>query len=124
MIKAFLNELRYSTGHRVILVRDALGVLIVKIAGVGFLFGLHVMLARLLGAEQYGIYVYVTTVVNIAVMAAGYPLYLKMTTSGIILGLCCWRSDLSSAVYYLRCPVRRLRSFHVNKTEFYYEKND
>lgn len=65
MIKQFLHKLRYSKGHGGILARGAIGVFIVKVAGVGLLFALHVMLARLLGAEQYGIYVYVWTWVNI-----------------------------------------------------------
>jgi len=65
LIKAFLNKLIYSTGHRAILARGALGAFIVKIAGAGLLFGLHVLLARLLGVSQYGIYVYAITWINI-----------------------------------------------------------
>ena len=65
MIKAFLNKLRYSTGHRAILARGALGAFVVKITGAGVLFGLHVLLARLLGVSQYGIYVYAITWINI-----------------------------------------------------------
>jgi len=65
LIKAFLNKLRYGTGHRAILARGALGAFVVKITGAGVLFGLHVLLARLLGVSQYGIYVYAITWINI-----------------------------------------------------------
>jgi len=56
-VRKFLDRLQ-GTGHGAILARGALGTFIVKVAGAGLLFGLHVMLARLLGVEQYGIYVY------------------------------------------------------------------
>jgi len=52
-------------GHGATLARGAIGVFVVKVAGAGLLFGLHVMLARLLGVEQYGIYVYVWTWITI-----------------------------------------------------------
>lgn len=65
MIKRFLHKLRYSKGHGGVLARGAIGVFIVKVAGAGLLFALHVMLARLLGAEQYGIYVYAWTWIHI-----------------------------------------------------------
>jgi len=67
-IKGFFDKLRYSKGHGGILARGAIGVFILKIAGTAFLFGLHVLLARLLGVRQYGIYVYAITWLNILVI--------------------------------------------------------
>lgn len=67
-MKAFLNKLRYNTGHRAILVRGAIGSFVVKIFAVAIAFALHILLARLLGANQYGIYVYTLTCVNIMVI--------------------------------------------------------
>ena len=69
-IKAFLNKLRYSTGHRAILARGAIGSFVVKILGAAIAFGLHILLARLLGVTQYGIYIYALTWVNILVIAS------------------------------------------------------
>jgi len=65
LIKAFLNKLRYSTGHRAILARGAIGSFVVKILGAAIAFGLHILLARLLGVSQYGIYIYALTWLNI-----------------------------------------------------------
>jgi len=65
LIKAFLNKLRYSQGHGGALARGAIGAFIIKLVGAGLLFGLHVLLARLIGVRQYGIYVYVLTWINI-----------------------------------------------------------
>jgi O-antigen/teichoic acid export membrane protein len=65
LIKEFFDKLRHSKGSGGVLARGALGVFIVKIAGAGILFGLHVLLARLLGVGQYGIYVYAITLINI-----------------------------------------------------------
>jgi len=58
-----------------VLARGAIGVLIVKVAGAGLLFGLHAMLARLLGVSQYGIYVYAITWINILAILCllGFP---------------------------------------------------
>ena len=67
-MKALLNKLRYSTGRRAILARGAMGAFTAKVAGAGLLLGLHVMLARFLGAEQYGFYVYAITWINILVI--------------------------------------------------------
>lgn len=63
-MRKLLDRLQ-GRGHGVVLVRGALGAFIVKITGIGVLFGLHVLLARLLGVDQYGIYVYVITWINI-----------------------------------------------------------
>ena len=41
-----------------ILARGTAGSLFTKLAGMGVLFGVHVLLARLLGPDQYGIYIY------------------------------------------------------------------
>ena len=70
MIKAFLDKLRYSTGHRAILARGAIGSFVAKILGAAIAFGLHILLARLLGVTQYGIYIYALTWVNILVIAS------------------------------------------------------
>jgi len=64
-LRKFLDKLRHSNGHGAILARGAIGAFIAKVAGAGLLFGLHVMLARLLGVEQYGIYIYALTWINI-----------------------------------------------------------
>ena len=42
-----------------ILIRSSTGTLVVKIISAGLMFGLHVLLARMLGIAQYGIYSYV-----------------------------------------------------------------
>jgi len=63
-MRKFLDRLQGS-GNGAVLVRGALGVFIVKITGAGILFGLHVLLARLLDVEQYGVYVYAITWINI-----------------------------------------------------------
>jgi O-antigen/teichoic acid export membrane protein len=51
-----------------ILVRGASGTLVVKVLGAVLMFGLQILLARLLGGEQFGIYVYVLTWVNALVL--------------------------------------------------------
>lgn len=66
-MRKFLDRLR-GTGHGAVLARGALGVFIVKITGAGVLFGLHVLLARLLGVGQYGIYVYAISWISIMVV--------------------------------------------------------
>jgi O-antigen/teichoic acid export membrane protein len=48
-----------SDGVDAVLTRGAGGALAVKIGGVGIGFAVHVLLARLLGVEQYGVYAYV-----------------------------------------------------------------
>ena len=48
--------------------RGALGAFAVKIAGAAILFGLHILLARLLSITGYGIYVYSMAWVNILVL--------------------------------------------------------
>ena len=63
-MRRFLDRLQGS-GSGAILTRGAIGVFIIRIAGAGILFSLHVLLARLLGVSQYGIYVYVITWLNI-----------------------------------------------------------
>ena len=75
MIKIFLNKLKSDSGHGAVLARGALGAFIVKIAGAGLLFGLHVMLAQLLGVDEYGIYVYAITWINILTILCllGFP---------------------------------------------------
>jgi len=68
LIKAFIDKLLCSKGHGGVLARGAVGAFIVEVAGAGILFSLHIMLARLLGTEQYGIYVYALTCINILTM--------------------------------------------------------
>ena len=51
-----------------ILVRGAIGSFVVKVLGAATAFALHILLARLLGVTQYGIYVYALTCVNILVI--------------------------------------------------------
>lgn len=63
-VRKFLDRLQGS-GSGAVLARGAIGAFIVKITGAGVLFGLHVLLARLLGVGQYGIYVYAITWLNI-----------------------------------------------------------
>ena len=52
--------------------------LLTRIAGAGAAFGLHALLARLLGADQYGIYSYVLACVGIAVLLASLGLDLSL----------------------------------------------
>ena len=47
-----------------------MGAFAAKVGGAGILFGLHVLLARLLGVTQYGIYIYALTWANILVIAS------------------------------------------------------
>jgi O-antigen/teichoic acid export membrane protein len=42
-----------------LLARGAIGSLAVRLASVGLVFGLQVLLARVLGVDEYGRYVYV-----------------------------------------------------------------
>ena len=64
-----------GTGYGAVLARGAFGVFVVKVAGTGLFFGLHVLLARLLGVSRYGIYVYAITWINILVILCllGFP---------------------------------------------------
>jgi len=75
LIKISHDKLKHNSGHGAVLARGALGVFIVKIAGAGLLFGLHVMLARLLGVDEFGIYVYAITCINILTILCllGFP---------------------------------------------------
>lgn len=73
-MRKFLDRLQGS-GNGAVLARGAIGAFIVKITGAGVLFGLHVLLARLLGVSQYCIYVYAITWINILVILCllGFP---------------------------------------------------
>lgn len=51
--------------HGMTVVRAALGSALVKAVGVGLMFFLQVMLARILGMEEFGIYVYVLAWLNV-----------------------------------------------------------
>lgn len=63
-MRKFLDRLQ-GGGNGAVLARGALGAFIVKITGAGVLFGLHVLLAQLLSVDEYGIYVYAITWINI-----------------------------------------------------------
>ena len=67
-MQKLLHKIRYGKGYGSILVRGALGAFTVKIAGTGIIFLLNVMLARILGAQQYGIYVFGITWIQILVV--------------------------------------------------------
>jgi O-antigen/teichoic acid export membrane protein len=56
--------------HGMTIVRGAFGSAMVKVAGVGITFLLQVMLARLLGVEEFGIYAYVLAWLNVLVLLA------------------------------------------------------
>lgn len=51
-------------GHGAALARGSFGSLSTKLVGMGVLFGVHVLLARLLGTSDYGVYVYTMTCVD------------------------------------------------------------
>jgi len=68
-MRRFLDRLQGS-GNGAILARGAIGSFVVKILGAAIAFGLHILLARLLGVTQYGIYIYALTWVNILVIAS------------------------------------------------------
>ena len=63
-MQKFLDRLR-GKGHGAVLARGAISAFVTKVTGAGLLIGLHVLLARLLGVSQYGIYVYAITWINI-----------------------------------------------------------
>jgi O-antigen/teichoic acid export membrane protein len=65
-------------GDGAALARGSVGSLLTKIAGMGVMFGVHVLLARLLGTSEYGVYVYALTCVDmLAVMCLlGYHISL------------------------------------------------
>ncbi len=65
LLREFFAKVRFSPGHGGILARGAVNVFIIKVAGAGLVFVLHVILARFLGAGQYGIYVYAWTWIRI-----------------------------------------------------------
>jgi len=50
------------------LVRNTIYLLIVKVSGIGFFFAIQVILARLMGAENYGDYMYVLTWASVLVL--------------------------------------------------------
>ncbi len=54
-----------SDGVGGVLIRGAGGRLGAKICGVGLAFGVHVLLARLMGAEQYGVYMFALTILHL-----------------------------------------------------------
>ena len=54
-----LQALRSSQGSRAVLARGATGAMAANVAGAGVAYGAQVLLARLMGSEQYGIYAYV-----------------------------------------------------------------
>lgn len=53
---------------RAVLIRGAGSAGLVYAAGAGVVFGLHVLLSRLMGVEHYGVYVYVLSWINILVL--------------------------------------------------------
>ena len=65
---------RVEDGNRFPLSGALSGSLAVRIAGAGVAFGLHALLARLAGAEEYGAYSYVLTWVGVLAMIASLGL--------------------------------------------------
>lgn len=65
LIKAIIDKTLYSEGNGGVLARGAVGAFAIEVAGTGILFALHILVARLLGAGQYGIYTYTLTCINI-----------------------------------------------------------
>lgn len=55
-------------GTEAILARKVGGVFFVNVAGTGLAFGLQILLARILGASEFGQYVYVLTWINLLVL--------------------------------------------------------
>lgn len=73
MIPRALSQARVKlsgNGFKALLARGALGSLTVKIGGAGLSFLLQLLLARLLGVDSYGIYVYALGWLNVLVMLA------------------------------------------------------
>lgn len=58
-------QLKMSANLNSVLIRGASGSFFIKIVGTGVLFGTQIALARMLGVENYGIYIYVLAWVNI-----------------------------------------------------------
>jgi len=73
MLKTITLRKQYSQTNT-ILTRGALGSLGVKILAAAIALALHLLLARLLGTAQYGIYVYALAWVNILVLIAAFGL--------------------------------------------------
>jgi len=59
-----------ANGNVAVLARGAIGSFIVKMLGAAIAFGLHILLAQLLGVTQYGIYIYALTWINILVIVS------------------------------------------------------
>jgi O-antigen/teichoic acid export membrane protein len=64
----FLHRLK-GDGIGATLVRGAGGAFVVKIFGQGLMFALQVLLARMMGVDHFGVYIYVLTWINILVLA-------------------------------------------------------
>jgi O-antigen/teichoic acid export membrane protein len=70
-MKSFLSQLwqrLQGNGIGAVLTRGASGSFAVNVLGMGIAFGTQIVLARLLGITQYGIYIYVVTWLNILVL--------------------------------------------------------
>lgn len=67
LVEPYLSKLR-GGGISAILARGASGAFVVNVAGTGVNFGVQILLARLLGAQSYGDYVYALTWINILVL--------------------------------------------------------
>lgn len=68
-IRQILTKLR-GEGVGAVLARGAGASFIIKICGTGIAFVTQIFLARVMGTEQYGIYIYVVTWLNILVLIA------------------------------------------------------
>ncbi|MHC4131861.1 MAG: flippase [Planctomycetota bacterium] len=102
-IKEIRQKLR-SDGHGGVLARGAIGSFTVKITGAGILFFLHILLARILGTNEYGIYIFAFTWINILVMLCllGFqtslvrfiPKYKAKQEWGLLRGILRWSTIL------------------------------
>lgn len=63
-----IKRMLQSQKNSAVLARGAFNAFILRLTGITLLFGMHVMLARLLGYKQYGIYVYASSWINILVI--------------------------------------------------------
>ncbi len=58
-----------------VLAKKSAEVFIIKIIGASLAFFLHIVIARLIGVEQYGIYTYTMNMINILIVLSGFGLY-------------------------------------------------
>lgn len=101
-------ELLTRSGPRAVLARGALLALLANIAGAAVLYGLHIVLARQMGHQHYGIYAFVASWMNLLLILATFglpqtlvrylPVYEARGELSLFRGLLRWADALSLAI--------------------------